>query len=54
MGKDTATVAESLRQHGWNTAWFGKTTMFQTGRAVRPDRLTYGQQVWDLIISTAL
>jgi arylsulfatase len=24
MGKDTATVAEILRQHGWNTAWFGK------------------------------
>jgi arylsulfatase A-like enzyme len=24
MGRDTATVAEVLRQHGWNTAWFGK------------------------------
>ncbi len=24
MGKDTATVAEVLRQTGWNTAWFGK------------------------------
>jgi arylsulfatase len=24
MGKDTATVAEILRQKGWNTAWFGK------------------------------
>ena len=24
MGKDTATVAEVLRQKGWNTAWFGK------------------------------
>ena len=24
MGKDTATVAELLRQKGWNTAWFGK------------------------------
>ena len=24
MGKDTATVAEVLRQQGWNTAWFGK------------------------------
>ena len=24
MEKDTATVAEILRQHGWNTAWFGK------------------------------
>ena len=24
MGKDTATVAEILRQNGWNTAWFGK------------------------------
>lgn len=24
MGKDTATVAEVLRQEGWNTAWFGK------------------------------
>lgn len=24
MGKDTATVAELLRQNGWNTAWFGK------------------------------
>jgi arylsulfatase len=24
MGKDTATVAEILKQHGWNTAWFGK------------------------------
>jgi len=24
MGPDTATVAEILRQHGWNTAWFGK------------------------------
>jgi arylsulfatase A-like enzyme len=24
MGKDTATVAEILRQHGWNTAWLGK------------------------------
>ncbi len=24
MGKDTATVAEILRQHGWNTSWFGK------------------------------
>ncbi len=24
MGKDTATVAETLRQKGWNTAWFGK------------------------------
>jgi arylsulfatase A-like enzyme len=24
MGKDTATVAEILRQCGWNTAWFGK------------------------------
>jgi len=24
MGKDTASVAEVLRQHGWNTAWFGK------------------------------
>jgi arylsulfatase A-like enzyme len=24
MGKDTATVAELLKQHGWNTAWFGK------------------------------
>ena len=24
MGKDTATVAEILKQKGWNTAWFGK------------------------------
>jgi len=24
MGKDTATVAEVLKQQGWNTAWFGK------------------------------
>jgi arylsulfatase len=24
MGKDTATVGEVLRQHGWNTSWFGK------------------------------
>lgn len=24
MGKDTTTVAEILKQHGWNTAWFGK------------------------------
>ncbi len=24
MGKDTATIAEMLRQNGWNTAWFGK------------------------------
>jgi len=24
VGKDTATVAEVLRQNGWNTAWFGK------------------------------
>ncbi|MBZ5723288.1 MAG: sulfatase-like hydrolase/transferase, partial [Acidobacteriia bacterium] len=24
LGKDTATVAEVLKQHGWNTAWFGK------------------------------
>jgi len=24
MGKDTATVAEVLKQHGWNTGWFGK------------------------------
>jgi len=24
MGRDTATVAEILRQKGWNTAWFGK------------------------------
>jgi arylsulfatase A-like enzyme len=24
MGKDTATVAETLKQKGWNTAWFGK------------------------------
>lgn len=24
MGKETATVAEILRQKGWNTAWFGK------------------------------
>jgi len=24
MGKDTASVAEILRQKGWNTAWFGK------------------------------
>jgi arylsulfatase len=24
MGKDTATVAELLKQKGWNTAWFGK------------------------------
>jgi arylsulfatase len=24
MGKDTATVAEVLKQKGWNTAWFGK------------------------------
>ena len=24
MGKDTATIAEILKQHGWNTAWFGK------------------------------
>ncbi len=24
MGKDTATVGEILKQHGWNTAWFGK------------------------------
>ena len=24
MGKDTVTVAEILRQKGWNTAWFGK------------------------------
>ena len=24
MGKDTATVAEILRQKGWNTSWFGK------------------------------
>jgi arylsulfatase len=24
MGKDTATIAEILRQKGWNTAWFGK------------------------------
>ena len=24
MGKDTATVAEILKQKGWNTSWFGK------------------------------
>jgi arylsulfatase len=24
MGKDTVTVAEILRQQGWNTSWFGK------------------------------
>jgi len=24
MGKDTATIAEVLKQNGWNTAWFGK------------------------------
>ena len=24
MGKDTATVAEILKQKGWNTGWFGK------------------------------
>jgi arylsulfatase A-like enzyme len=24
MGKDTATIGEVLKQHGWNTAWFGK------------------------------
>ena len=24
MGKDTATVAELLKQQGWNTSWFGK------------------------------
>jgi len=24
MGKDTATVAEILKQQGWNTSWFGK------------------------------
>ena len=24
MGKDTATIAEILKQKGWNTAWFGK------------------------------
>ena len=24
MGKDTATIAEVLKQKGWNTAWFGK------------------------------
>ncbi|MCX5851562.1 MAG: arylsulfatase [Deltaproteobacteria bacterium] len=24
LGKDTATVAEILKQKGWNTAWFGK------------------------------
>ncbi|MFI5396833.1 MAG: arylsulfatase [Candidatus Binatia bacterium] len=24
MGKDTATVAEVLKQKGWNTSWFGK------------------------------
>ena len=24
MGKDTATVAEVLKQNGYNTAWFGK------------------------------
>jgi arylsulfatase len=24
MGKDTATIAEILKQHGWATAWFGK------------------------------
>jgi arylsulfatase A-like enzyme len=24
MGKDTATIGEILKQHGWNTAWFGK------------------------------
>jgi arylsulfatase A-like enzyme len=24
MGKDTATIAEILRQKGWNTAWIGK------------------------------
>ena len=24
MGKDTATIAEILKQHGWNTGWFGK------------------------------
>ncbi len=24
MGKDTATIAEVLKQKGWNTSWFGK------------------------------
>jgi arylsulfatase A-like enzyme len=24
VGKDTATIAEVLKQHGWNTSWFGK------------------------------
>jgi len=24
IGKDTATIAEILKQHGWNTSWFGK------------------------------
>lgn len=36
MGKDTATIAEILRQHGWNTAWFGKNHNvpdWQTSRA---------------------
>jgi arylsulfatase len=24
MQKDTATIAEILKQKGWNTSWFGK------------------------------
>jgi len=24
MGKDAATIGEILKQHGWNTSWFGK------------------------------
>ncbi len=36
MGKDTATVAEILKQKGWNTSWFGKNHNvpdWQTSRA---------------------
>ncbi|MBK5912782.1 arylsulfatase [Rhodocyclus purpureus] len=45
MGKDTATIAEMLRQHGWNTAWFGKNHNvpdWQTSQAGPFDRWPTG------------
>jgi arylsulfatase len=42
MGRDTATVAEILKQKGWNTSWFGKNHNVPTGRRARRDPSTSG------------
>jgi len=53
MEKDTATIAEMLKQKGWNTAWFGKNHNVPDWQSSQAGPSTCGPWVWDSSTSTA-